>query len=408
MSKVEQALDALRSGRMVLLSDDTTRENEGDLILAAEHVTPEAINFMAQYGRGLICLAMTGADFERLDIPLMTRRNRSPHQTAFGVSLEAAQGVATGISAADRATTIRVVLDPKSGPDDIVMPGHMFPLRAHPCGVLGRRGHTEGSVDLARWAGLKPAAVLCEVMNADGSMARGAELAAFAKQHDLVLVTMPEIVAYAETQGVPPAALVPLKPVAEAELPIDLGFTCHIAVFRDTLQDTEHVALTVPVSQDTVPLVRLHSECFSGDVCGSKRCDCGPQWRHALARLGQEGGALLYLRQEGRGIGLIHKIRAYALQEQGLDTVEANVQLGFAPDLRDYELAARMLLGLGLTRIRLMTNNPLKIEALHNAGIEVVERIPIEMSAHPENRSYLETKRDKLGHMMQQLEKRKV
>lgn len=371
---------------MVLLVDDEDRENEGDLVVAAEHATAGAVNFMARHGRGLICLALPGDQVDRLGLPPMTARNQSPRQTAFTVSVEARTGVTTGISAFDRARTIQVACDPASGPEDLVSPGHVFPLRAVEGGVLARAGHTEGSVELVRRAGLRPAAVICEVMNDDGTMARRAELEAFARTHDVPIVTVREVVEACRVEI-----------VARAKLPSAFGVAgaFEVVAFRGG----EHLAV-IAGQPGTDALVRLHSECLTGDALGSLRCDCGEQLREALQRISESpnGGVLLYLRQEGRGIGLKNKIRAYALQDKGLDTVEANQHLGLEPDPRSYGEAARMLLALGLTRVRLLTNNPRKVQGLKTHGVEVVERVPLEVAASQHNMTYLRTKREKLGH----------
>ncbi len=390
---ITQALDDLRQGKMVILIDDESRENEGDLIIAAEKITPEAINFMCHFGRGLVCLSLSEQDFERLAIPMMTKDNRTPHQTAFGVSFEAASGVTTGISAQDRAHSVKVAIDPKSGPDDIIIPGHMFPLRAVEGGVLKRRGHTEGSSDLSRLAGLKPAAVICEIMNDDGSMARLDDLIEFSKKHNLSLLRLKDLVEYRLQHEKL------ISEITESTLPIkDLGqFT--IKVFFDKINQQEHLAI-ISKTEGPNPLVRLHSECLTGDVFGSERCDCGQQLDLALAEISKQGGVLLYLRQEGRGIGLANKIKAYALQDHGLDTVEANHKLGFEADEREYALAAEILKSLDLKTIRLLTNNPHKIDALKQHGIDVMQRVPLETEPNQSNIDYLTTKRNKLGHLL--------
>ena len=394
-SNIPQALEQLRQGRLVILFDDEHRENEGDLIMAAEKVTPETINFMAQYGRGLICMPMLEEDLQRLQIPMMTEHNRSKFNTAFTLSIEAATGVTTGISAADRAHTIQVAVNPKSTPNDIAIPGHIFPLRAHKHGVLARTGQTEGSVDLVRLAGLKPAAVLCEIMNPDGTMARMADLKRFAQEHNLMLVSIRELIDYRLRNEVI------VEEVAASRLPTIQNGEFTVKAFVNKLDGIEHLALVHGKIDPNKPvLVRLHSECLTGDLFGSSRCDCGWQLQTAMARLNQEGGVLLYLRQEGRGIGLHNKIKAYALQDEGLDTIEANEKLGFAADQRDYWLGAHILRSLGISKIRLMTNNPQKVEALTNYGVEVVTREPLISSPTEDNLRYLQAKQKKLGHLL--------
>ena len=394
MPALSQALTQLRNGGIVILVDDEDRENEGDLVLAAEFATPEAINFMARHGRGLICLALTGEQVDRLGLPPMVANNRARRSTAFTVSIEARDGITTGISAHDRARTIQVAADPLAAAADICSPGHVFPLRAAEGGVLARDGHTEGAVDLMRLAGLRPAGVICEVMRDDGQMARRADLEKFARGHCLPILTIRDIIAYRLANE----TLV--DEVARAQLPTEHSpEPLDMRAFRSRLDGTEHLALIRNPLRGT-PLVRLHSECLTGDALGSLRCDCGPQLQEALRQIATGGGgALIYLRgQEGRGIGLANKIRAYALQDQGHDTVEANTALGFAPDARDYGIAGQILRALGISRLRLLTNNPGKAQALDHQGIAVVERVPLEIPANPYNWRYLATKRDKFGH----------
>jgi 3,4-dihydroxy 2-butanone 4-phosphate synthase/GTP cyclohydrolase II len=397
-ASVEEAIEELRRGRVILVVDDEDRENEGDLVCAAEHVTPEIVNFMATHGRGLICMPMTQERLEELQIPLMVddNVNTARRGTAFCVSIEARQHVTTGISALDRATTIRLAADPGTKPADLARPGHVFPLLARPGGVLKRAGHTEASVDLCRMGGLRPAAVICEVMNPDGTMARLGDLRAFAARHGLKLLTIARIISHRmRTERL-------VKRVASPRLPTTMG-EWKIHAFHFDLQDQTHVALVMGEPQPEEPvLVRVHSECLTGDVFGSTRCDCGPQLHAAMDRITAEGrGVILYLRQEGRGIGLANKLRAYELQDRELkDTVEANLSLGFAADHRDYGVGAQILYDLGIRRLRLMTNNMGKYVALRGYGLEIVERVPLELPPHENNREYLRTKKIKMGHLL--------
>ncbi|MEE8364087.1 MAG: bifunctional 3,4-dihydroxy-2-butanone-4-phosphate synthase/GTP cyclohydrolase II [Dehalococcoidia bacterium] len=392
---VEAAVEAFRNGRMVIIVDDEDRENEGDFAMPADFVTPEAINFMAGVGRGLICVPMMGEDLERLDLPPMVPRNTARLGTAFTVSVDATVGISTGISAADRASTIRVLASPESAPEDLARPGHVFPLRYQEGGVLVRAGQTEASVDLARLAGLRQAAIVCEIMNEDGTMARRRQLESISAEHSIPIVTVADIIAYRFSHE----KLV--ERVTQTRLPTPHGEFKAIA-YRSVVDRAEHLALVRGDLQADGPvLVRVHSECLTGDVFGSARCDCGQQVDMAMAAIAEEGrGALLYMRQEGRGIGLHNKLRAYALQDQGLDTVEANESLGFPADLRHYGVGAQILVDLGVRKFRLLTNNPKKVVGLEGYGLEMVERVPILADASPENRRYLETKRDKMGHIL--------
>ena len=390
---VEEAIEDIRSGRLVVVVDDPDRENEGDLVVAAEFATQDAINFMATHARGLVCLCLTGERCEELGLPPMTQRNEARLGTAFTVSVEAREGVTTGISTADRAHTIAVAIDPTSTPHDLVQPGHVFPLRARDGGVLVRAGQTEAAVDLARLAGLNPAGVVCEIMNEDGTMARVPDLVPYCERHRLKMITVADVIEYRrKTEKL-------VERVVSVQLPTEYGRFTAIA-FRETLTGREHVALVMGEIGDDV-LVRVHSECLTGDVFHSLRCDCGEQLEAALAAIVAAGsGVLLYMAQEGRGIGLLNKLRAYELQEQGLDTVEANLALGFAADEREWGIGNQILAELGITTMRLLTNNPKKVSGVEAYGLRVTEQVPIEMPPHPENVRYLAAKRDKLGHKL--------
>jgi len=394
---VEQAVDDLKNGKLTIVADDEDRENEGDLVCAAELVTPETINFMTLHGRGLICLALTGERCDQLGLPQMADRNTEEQSTAFTVSIDAERrfGVTTGISASDRATTIHVAINPATVPSELRRPGHIFPLRARPGGVLQRVGQTEASVDLARLAGLVPAGVICEILNPDGSMARRPELEVIAKQHGLTFITVAQLVAHRLKHE----RLV--HRIAEARLPTGLG-EFRIIGYRNDVDRAEHVALVMgEVAGQPEILVRMHSKCLTGDVFGSQRCDCGFQLERAMELIAAEGrGVIVYLDQEGRGIGLLNKVRAYALQDSGADTVQANQHLGFAPDLRNYGIGAQILRDLGLSSIRVMTNNPRKLVGLEGYGLEIAERVPLVASRTQENAGYLAAKKDKLGHLL--------
>ena len=392
---IDDVVKDIAAGKLVIVTDDADRENEGDLVMAAEKATPKTINFMAMHGRGLICVPIANERAEQLGLQRMVAQNREMYRTDFTVSVDAAHGVTTGISAHDRAATINTIANPKSVPEDLVQPGHVFPLRAKDGGVLRRAGHTEAAVDLARMAGLQPAGVLCEILHDDGTMARLPELTEFRKKHGLRICTIQSLIAHRRLKE----KLVEAEQVVK--LPTDYGdFDLHL--YRSKLDGTHHLALVKgKISQTHPTLVRVHSECLTGDVFGSRRCDCGNQLHAALRQIADEGnGVLVYMRQEGRGIGLAAKIHAYKLQEEGLDTVEANARLGFPSDLRDYGLGAQILFDLGVRKFRFMTNNPKKVVGLEGYGIQMVEQVPIRSEANPHNARYLETKRTKMGHLL--------
>lgn len=392
---IEQAIAAIKAGSMIILLDDENRENEGDLVIAAQHANAAAINFMSRFGRGLICLPMAATLIDKLALPQMVPNNGSPYKTAFTISIEATKGVSTGISADDRAQTIAVAIDEEASPADLISPGHVFPLRARDKGVLERAGQTEGSVDLMRLAGLRPAAVICEIINDEGKMSRRDELARFAKEHQILMVTIKDLIDYRICHEIL------VEEVVTARMPLADHGDFSMTVFNNQLDSAEHFALVkTPKVSNKVPLVRIHSECITGDLFGSCRCDCGAQLEQSLAQIAAEGGVLVYLRQEGRGIGLTQKLKAYTLQDQGYDTVDANLQLGLPVDNRDYSIAFQILKYLGIDTLRLLTNNPAKIAALEKYGLIISERIALITALTDENRHYLKTKQQKLQHLL--------
>jgi len=394
---VEKAIQAVRTGKLIIIIDDEDRENEGDFMVAAEKATPAIINFMSKHGRGLICLPLTRKRLEELQLPLMVQDNTARFQTAFTVSIDAKDGIATGISAYDRARTVQVAVDPKTKPSDLSRPGHIFPLQAKEGGVLARAGQTEAAVDMARLAGLTPAGVICEIMNEDGTMARIPQLEEISREHDIPILTIADLINFRmKTECL-------VKKIEEAELPTQYG-TFRIAVFEDIIHHENHVALVKgEIREDEPVLVRAHSQCLTGDTFASSRCDCGEQLRTAMEMIEKEGkGVILYiLNHEGRGIGLTNKIKAYAIQDQGVDTVEANKRLGFKPDQRDYGIGAQILVSLGVKKLRLLTNNPRKFIGLTGYGLEIIERVPIEIPPNTVNREYLKAKKEKMGHILE-------